>query len=161
MRFPRLVSTSRVGGALAGALLCLACDPGGADGPIVEHPTPENTPAAIPVASRLRAGVSPDDPGLNAMVSAGADGLLEVRRIGLREGSDRDILGFVQDIAEGPDGTLFVLDSRLNRVSTYGTGVSSTSSADRGGAPRSFRPPRRWRSHRTGGGSPWPTAGCW
>ena len=84
------------------------------------HPTAENIPSQneiVQLISRIQTE-SPDGYGL-AEVSLALKEANEVYSIGSQDGSRYEIIGEIQDVAAGANGSFYVLDSRYNEVRKY------------------------------------------
>lgn len=106
------------------------------------HPTAENLPDRSELAASisLRGTIRGDD-----ALQRFARRLARARPVGAFgavEGAPSEVFGYVEDVAAGEDGTLFVLDSRYNNVRVHDeSGGLLASFGGPGGGPAEFRSP--------------------
>lgn len=119
-------------------IACFGCTQPSADQ--TRHPTPENL---LPGEAKVLIGRQHfADEALDAAYEL-LSTMRPISKIGLQDGAESEVIGFVQDIALGVNGSLYILDSRFNNVRVHepnGTQVSVLGGPGRG--PNEFLSPQ-------------------
>lgn len=109
----------------------------------VVHPTPENIPADDAVDHVIDRQAPSDNTALHH-IARSIQQAREVRSIGRVEGERSEMFGVVKDVAVGPDGLLYTLDSRYNEVRVYDEqGQLHAQFGKPGRGPKEFAMPKK------------------
>lgn len=115
------------------------------------HPTAENLPDPSELAASITMDRTIRGDGALQRFARRLARARQVAAFGALEGAPSEVFGYVEDVAAGEDGSMFVLDSRYNNVRVHdASGAQLASFGGPGGGPAEFRSPEALKSDTQG-----------